>query len=302
MTENQEEQPQPFKAMHDAVAKYEKFIQEAQEVFTAEVQAIANKHGVQIATGGMSDYWQVKKPRGRKWLHELHDKHPALDDLRALEKVASDLRIGPSNMMSVEPQAITPPTKAVVQAEVGGEIKRGTVSIVFKTPTSHDQVDVGALCIRHVSGRSTILDSFESSFDEDGLQLTIDVMEDKTSLPPDDQCNYDLTFTDLVEGPVCATMYLGSCGENCAGIYFNVDGDVAIHTAIDEMLETDDPPVSLRIEALNIDQLMALRNAVEHLEGALRVYEQQDIDAHDWLNHAHSLSELRDAFPAVFNP
>lgn len=95
----------PFKAMRDMVARHEKLMKEAQEVFTAEVQAIANKHGVHIATGHMSDYWQVKKLRGRKWLHErCNDKHPALDELLALEKVAEDLRIGPSNMMAVSPK------------------------------------------------------------------------------------------------------------------------------------------------------------------------------------------------------
>lgn len=94
----------PFKAMRDMVARHEKLIEKAQEVFAAEVQAIANKHGVHIATGHMSDYWQVKKLRGRRWLHEMHDAHPALDELRALEKVAEDLRIGPSNMMAVSPE------------------------------------------------------------------------------------------------------------------------------------------------------------------------------------------------------
>lgn len=100
-----DDEQHPFKAMSDMVTKHEKLIKEAQEVFTAEVQAIANKHGVHIATGHMSDYWKVKKLRGRKWLQErCNDKHPALDDLRALEKVAEDLRIGPSNMMAVSPK------------------------------------------------------------------------------------------------------------------------------------------------------------------------------------------------------
>jgi len=72
-------------------------------VYEAEVQRIANKYGVEIATGQMSDVWQVKKPRARKWLSEMWDKHPALDDLKALDAIASEIRIGPGNMMHFRP-------------------------------------------------------------------------------------------------------------------------------------------------------------------------------------------------------
>lgn len=94
----------PFSALRAMVDHVEKITIEACEVYNAEVQAIANKHGVKIATGHMSDVWQVKKPRARKWLHEWHDKHPALDDLKALDAIALEIRIGPTNMMLFEPR------------------------------------------------------------------------------------------------------------------------------------------------------------------------------------------------------
>ena len=82
-----------FPKLQAMIARVEKLTEEAREVYLAEVQAIANKHGVLIATGHMSDFWQVKKPRARKWLHEIwDDKHPALVELKALDAVASDVR------------------------------------------------------------------------------------------------------------------------------------------------------------------------------------------------------------------
>ncbi len=83
--------------------RVEKITEEAWGVYNAEVQTIANKHGVQIATGHMSDFWQVKRPRARKWINELYDEHPAFDDLRVLDAIAVELRIGPSNMMMFNP-------------------------------------------------------------------------------------------------------------------------------------------------------------------------------------------------------
>jgi hypothetical protein len=96
--------------MVDRIAK---IIEEAWDVYEAEIQGIANNHGVQIATGHMSDFWQVKRPRARKWLNELYDEHPAFDALRALDAVAIELHIGPSNMMMFNPlpndTALAPP-------------------------------------------------------------------------------------------------------------------------------------------------------------------------------------------------
>lgn len=84
----------PFPALRALVARVEEIADEACEIYIEEVQAIANKHGVKIAMGRMSNFWQVKKPRARKWLHELDDKHPALDDLEALDKIALKIHTG----------------------------------------------------------------------------------------------------------------------------------------------------------------------------------------------------------------
>ncbi len=93
----------PCSALQAMLERVEKITEEAWGVYNAEVQTIANKHGVQIATGHMSDFWQVKRPRARKWINELYDEHPAFDDLRVLDAIAVELRIGPSNMMMFNP-------------------------------------------------------------------------------------------------------------------------------------------------------------------------------------------------------
>lgn len=98
--------PDPSEPLADlklALMRVSNAVREVEDIFDKEIQSIADRHGVVIATGHMSDVWQVKKPGAVKWLSEFHDKHPALDDLRALEKCAMEARVGPTSNMFFRP-------------------------------------------------------------------------------------------------------------------------------------------------------------------------------------------------------
>lgn len=101
------------------------------EEWVKSVQAIADKFQVEIATGHMSDVWQVSEPGSDKWLREVYDEHPALDALAALDKATQDYGIGPSNMERFKP---TPPAPVTAPAPCSGS---------YRTEDGKAQIDFG---------------------------------------------------------------------------------------------------------------------------------------------------------------
>lgn len=91
--------------LKDKVKQVEDLIEEAGKIYMLAVQELVNKHRVHLATGGYSDLWQVKFRTGKIWRGEF-DKpiHPIFKELRELDKIGSDLRIGPTNLMRFFPK------------------------------------------------------------------------------------------------------------------------------------------------------------------------------------------------------
>lgn len=79
-------------------------IDRASLLYNNAVQAIADKHNVFIATGHMSDAWKVGKTWGDFVDEYDNPPHPAFRDLEKLDKLASEIRIGPSNMERYYPR------------------------------------------------------------------------------------------------------------------------------------------------------------------------------------------------------
>lgn len=94
----------PYADLEAMVKDHENLIDAATNVYNEHVQKIANKYRVHIATGQMSDMWQVRTFNGRNWKREGEDEHPALDALKDLDAIAIKLRIGPANLMHFKPK------------------------------------------------------------------------------------------------------------------------------------------------------------------------------------------------------
>lgn len=91
-----------MKELRQISKQIERLINQASRIYCAEVQAISNKYRVRIATGQMSDVYQVKV--GEEWLREGIDEHPALKAIARLDAVANKLNIGPTNLENYEPK------------------------------------------------------------------------------------------------------------------------------------------------------------------------------------------------------
>lgn len=87
------------------IAAVEAAMQEAVNSYAVAVQSIADRHRVHIATGHMSDMWQVRAFRGRKWMSQLDDvDHPAFDELRLIDAIGEKAGIGPCNLERYAPR------------------------------------------------------------------------------------------------------------------------------------------------------------------------------------------------------
>ena len=77
---------------------------EAEDCYISAIQHFVDYYKVTLVTGQMSDIWQIETEAGR--LHEWSDfdKHPLFKDLKALDEMAEDFGIGPSNMEKFEPR------------------------------------------------------------------------------------------------------------------------------------------------------------------------------------------------------
>lgn len=181
---------------------------------------------------------------------------------------------------------------------------RATVTVIFSRPASNDQINIGALRLHHESDRNTALDSVTSSLNDEGTVLTVVCVEDQQGLPPDMHLNYLLELSDLSNGVIRAEMEINDSGEvgempPIEGIFFAVDGDIAVMTAAPDWSVDDTLPPSIRVECLDASQRSALRCAEADLEGAMQTRDQMDAEVHDWEAHGVTLDELRDAFPTI---
>ena len=89
-------------------------------LYEEAVQELVDKHQVMLATGIMSDFWQVSTDGGKSWQCETYTprdaskldegeepdppRHPILDDLQRLDKLGEDFGFGPSNMAMYKPR------------------------------------------------------------------------------------------------------------------------------------------------------------------------------------------------------
>lgn len=82
-----------------------KDVADARQVYVMAVQALVNKHGVSLATGRMSDTWQICLPGYPSWISELdgEDNHPIFKELKELDGVGSEFGIGPTNLEAYRP-------------------------------------------------------------------------------------------------------------------------------------------------------------------------------------------------------
>lgn len=90
----------------EIIAQIEMLREEAIDRYDDAIQKLCNKHRVMLATGHISDMWQVKKPRS-KVRKDYMDKpvHPIFAELNALDAMVADIGLGPTNMMLFKPNA-----------------------------------------------------------------------------------------------------------------------------------------------------------------------------------------------------
>jgi hypothetical protein len=93
---------------------------------------------------------------------------------------------------------------------------KANITITFKNPIKYATTDLGALNIKHSSGRSYTLDACGSYISECGMFLDVLAMEDHDTFPQDGEYKYDLTAEDIQSGELTATFYVYSTVGNIA--------------------------------------------------------------------------------------
>ena len=85
-------------------------IEEASRLYNLALQAIVDQYQMELATGQMSDLWQIREHAGAGWVDETADGDTMSPDmgemfeaLGALDTEASKLGIGPTNLMRFTP-------------------------------------------------------------------------------------------------------------------------------------------------------------------------------------------------------
>lgn len=92
----------PVQEFAREAAQIQSAIEHAEVLYRQAVQFLVNKHHVELATGQLSDTWQIKIKDC--WTDEYEaEKHPFFKALALLDGVASELRLGPSNMERFNP-------------------------------------------------------------------------------------------------------------------------------------------------------------------------------------------------------
>lgn len=90
--------------------RIEELKNQASACYVLAVQDLVNKYQVELATGQMSDAWQVKVKRSERFQTEhamatnQRKPHRIFEDLKALDAVAIEMGIGPTNMEYYAPE------------------------------------------------------------------------------------------------------------------------------------------------------------------------------------------------------
>lgn len=102
--------PQAVDAFRAAVIAAERRIEEASKLYNVAVQAIVDQCQMELATGQMSDTWQIREHAGAHWVQQWagdDEMSPDMLDmfhlLEALDDEAEKLNIGPTNLMRFTP-------------------------------------------------------------------------------------------------------------------------------------------------------------------------------------------------------
>lgn len=92
----------PVQEFSKEAAQIQHAIEHAEVLYRNAIQYLVNKHKVELATGQLSDTWQIQI-EGQWTAQYESDDHPFFKALNLLDAVASDLRLGPSNMERFSP-------------------------------------------------------------------------------------------------------------------------------------------------------------------------------------------------------
>jgi len=94
-----------MKTLQNATAKADAARDEIHNEWLKSVQAIADRFQVEIATGHLSDTWQVNSGLGKNDFRALYDDetNEALLALQELDEQTQDYGVGPSNMERFKP-------------------------------------------------------------------------------------------------------------------------------------------------------------------------------------------------------
>lgn len=103
--------PKEVDAFRAAVMAAERRIEEAGNLYDAAVQAIVDQCQMELATGHLSDTWQIREHSGAHWVANTapdDDKSPDMLDmfelLEALDDEAEKIGYGPTNLMRFTPK------------------------------------------------------------------------------------------------------------------------------------------------------------------------------------------------------
>lgn len=109
-----------LKEYRAAVRATDAAVRRAYRIYAKIIQGLVDKHQVILATGQMSDTWQVSTDGGKTWMDEFYEprdpadrdegepldppRHPIFDTLRKLEEIGRDYGIGPTNLEMFRPR------------------------------------------------------------------------------------------------------------------------------------------------------------------------------------------------------
>lgn len=100
-----------FSALRETIKVREALDEKVVEHYGVIVQGLADEHGVEIATGQMSDTWQVKTPRARHWRSQWDEREgmdyryvKVLEQLDLLDELLEEANTGPCNMEHYSPR------------------------------------------------------------------------------------------------------------------------------------------------------------------------------------------------------
>ena len=89
---------------------------------------------------------------------------------------------------------------------------KASIVVTLKNPVEQGATDLGALIIKHPSGRGYVLDVDRSWLADDGKRLELRATEDRETFPEgeSDEYRYDLTLEDIQSGELTATLFVST--------------------------------------------------------------------------------------------